>query len=133
MKKHKDNSDQLGDFTTTALVIPISLLAIGIGLVSTFVAWGLLRLIAFFTNIFYYGRMSTAVASPAGNHLGWFAVLIPAAGGARHRAGWPRYGPEGGIALHSAIFVYRLGKDGKTATLINRRIEFPNNVCGACG
>jgi hypothetical protein len=37
---------------------------------------------------------------------------------------------QGGIALHSAIFVYHLGKDGKTATLINKRIGFTNNVCG---
>jgi H+/Cl- antiporter ClcA len=81
VKKHKDNSERLGDFTTTARVIPISLLAVGIGLVSTFVAWGLLRLIAFFTNAFYYGRMSTVLVSPAGNHLGWFAVLVPVAGG----------------------------------------------------
>ena len=81
MKTHKDNSERLGDFTTTARVIPISLLAIGIGLVSTFVAWGLLRLIAFFTNAFYYGRMSTVLVSPAGNHLGWFAVLVPVGGG----------------------------------------------------
>ena len=81
MKTHKDNSERLGDFTTTARVIPISLLAIGIGLVSTFVAWGLLRLIAFFTNAFYYGRMNTVLVSPAGNHLGWFAVLVPIAGG----------------------------------------------------
>jgi len=38
---------------------------------------------------------------------------------------------QGGIALHSAIFVYRLGKDGKTATLINRRIGLINDVCEA--
>ena len=81
LKTHKDNSERLGDFTTTARVIPISLLAIGIGFVSTFVAWALLRLIAFFTNAFYYGRGSTLLVSPAGNHLGWFAVLIPVAGG----------------------------------------------------
>jgi CIC family chloride channel protein len=81
LKTHKDNSERLGDFTTTARVIPISVLAIGIGLVSTFVAWALLRLIAFFTNAFYYGRGSTSLVSPAGNHLGWFAVLIPVAGG----------------------------------------------------
>jgi chloride channel protein, CIC family len=78
---HNGNSQRLGDFTTTARVIPISLLAIGIGILSTFVAWALLRLISFFTNAFYYGRMSTAPVSPAGNHLGWFALLIPVAGG----------------------------------------------------
>ena len=71
----------LGDFTTTSRVIPLSLLAIGIGVVSTFVASALLRLIGFFTNVFYYGRISTAFVSPAGHHLGWFALLIPVAGG----------------------------------------------------
>ncbi len=76
----KDNAEQLGDFTTTARVIPIAALAILIGLVSTYVAWLLLRLIGFFTNVFYYGRWSTSLVSPAGNHLGWFAVLIPVAG-----------------------------------------------------
>jgi CIC family chloride channel protein len=77
----KDNSQGLSDFTATARVVPISLLAIGIGILSTYVAGALLRLIAFFTNVFYYGRMSTALSSPAGNHLGWFAILIPVAGG----------------------------------------------------
>jgi hypothetical protein len=38
---------------------------------------------------------------------------------------------QGGIALRSAIFVYDLGKEGKTPTLINERIGFMNNVCGA--
>ena len=38
---------------------------------------------------------------------------------------------QGGIALHSAIFVYRLGQAGKTAALIDKRIGFTNNVCGA--
>jgi H+/Cl- antiporter ClcA len=81
VSNQRDNSQKLGDFTTTGRVLPISLLAVGIGVVSTFVAWALLRLIAFFTNAFYYGRMSTAPASPSGNHLGWFAFLVPVAGG----------------------------------------------------
>ena len=42
---------RLGDFSTTSHVIPVSLLAVGIGIVSTFVAWALLRLIGFFTNV----------------------------------------------------------------------------------
>jgi chloride channel protein, CIC family len=79
--KPHDNSQRLGDFTTTVRVIPMSLLAIGIGIIATYVAWVLLRLIGFFTNVFYYGRLSTAFVSPAGNHLGWWAVLIPIAGG----------------------------------------------------
>ena len=75
------NLKRLGDFTTSARVIPLSLLAIGISFVSTFVAWALLHLIGFFTNVFYYGRLSTAFVSPAGHHLGWLAILIPVAGG----------------------------------------------------
>jgi H+/Cl- antiporter ClcA/CBS domain-containing protein len=78
---HKGVSQRLGDFTATARVVPISLLAIGIGILTTFVAWALLRLIAFFTNAFYYGRVSTAFVSPAGNHLGWFSLLVPVGGG----------------------------------------------------
>ena len=38
---------------------------------------------------------------------------------------------QGGIALRSAVFVYNVGDDGKTATLIDRRIGFPTDACGA--
>jgi CIC family chloride channel protein len=78
---HKDNSQTLGDFTATTRLLPMMLMAIGIGLLSTLIAWVLLRLIGLFTNLFYYGRVSTALVSPAGHHLGWFAVLVPVAGG----------------------------------------------------
>ncbi len=70
----------LGDFTTTWRVLPISLLAVAIGLISTVVAWALLRLIGLFTNLFYYHRWNTALVSPAGNPLGGWAVLVPVAG-----------------------------------------------------
>jgi H+/Cl- antiporter ClcA len=78
---HKDRNHELGDFTTTGRVVPISLLAIAIGVVCAFVALGLLRLIGFFTNLFYFGRWSTALVSPAGNHLGIYSVFVPIAGG----------------------------------------------------
>jgi chloride channel protein, CIC family len=78
--KHKKPSDALGDFTTTPRVLPISLMAIVIGFISSGVAWFLLKLIGFFTNLFYYQRMSTALSSPAGNHLGAFAVAVPVIG-----------------------------------------------------
>ncbi len=81
MSKHQHDSKELGDFTTTARIIPISLLAICIGILSTFVAWALLRLIGFFTNLFYYGRVSTVLVSPAGNHLGWLSIFVPVGGG----------------------------------------------------
>ena len=72
---------ELGDFSTTLRVLPISALAIGIGALCSFVALALLRLIGLFTNLFYYGRWGSSLVSPAGNHLGWFSVLVPIGGG----------------------------------------------------
>jgi hypothetical protein len=46
-------------------------------------------------------------------------------------ARWVVATEQGGIALRSVIFVYQLDKDGKTATLIDKRIGLTNNVCGA--
>ena len=80
-KKDDDRAERLGDFTTTREVIPISLLAICIGIFSAFVALALLRLIGLFTNLFFFQRWSTALVSPAGNHLGWLEVLVPMIGG----------------------------------------------------
>src|ERR1700676_2675772 len=77
-KKH--GNDELGDFTTTWRVVPISLLATVIGVVCAFVALALLRLIGLFTNLFYFGRWSTAMVSPVGNHLGVYSVFVPIAG-----------------------------------------------------
>src|SRR6185437_6738946 len=79
-KKIKDHQAELGDFTLTARTIPISLLAIVIGLISTGLAWLLLRLIGLVTNLFYYQRFDTALSSPAGSHLGWVAIAIPVIG-----------------------------------------------------
>ena len=69
-QKHNDGAEQLGDFTTTRDVIPITLLAICIGVFSAFVALAVLRLIGIFTNLFFYQRWGTALVSPAGNRLG---------------------------------------------------------------
>ena len=46
--QHKSTLKELGDFTTTIRVVPIMLMAIGIGAVGACVAWLLLRLIGFF-------------------------------------------------------------------------------------
>jgi CIC family chloride channel protein len=83
----------LGDFTTTLRVLPISGLAVAIGALAAFVALALLRLIGLFTNLFYFGRWSTALVSPAGNHLGVFSVLVPI-GGALIIGVMARYGSE---------------------------------------
>ncbi len=72
--------EALGDFTTTSRVIGISFLAIGIGVVSAYVALALLRLIGLFTNLFFYQRWGSALVSPATNHLGAWEVLVPVLG-----------------------------------------------------
>jgi CIC family chloride channel protein len=89
----KMRHEQLGDFTTTARVLPISLLATGIGVLCAFVALVLLRLIGLFTNLFYFGRWSMAMVSPAGNPLGLYSVLVPI-GGALIIGVMARYGSE---------------------------------------
>ena len=58
----------LGDFTTTYRVIPLSLAAVAIGVVTAYIAWALLRLIGLVTNLFYFGRWSASFVSPAQNH-----------------------------------------------------------------
>ena len=71
---------KLGDFTAHPRMVLVSLLALGIGVISAFVALILLRLIGLFTNLFFFQRWSTALVSPAGNKLGLFEVLVPVIG-----------------------------------------------------
>ena len=71
---------ELGDFTATWRVIPMSLAAVTIGLLSACVALALLRLIGLFTNLFFFQRWDFALVAPAGNRLGAVEVLVPAAG-----------------------------------------------------
>ncbi len=72
--------EELGDFTTTVSVVPMSLLAILIGVLGACIAWFLIRLIGLFTNLFYYHRVSVSFVSPAANQLGAYAVLVPVIG-----------------------------------------------------
>ncbi|MGA9839017.1 MAG: chloride channel protein [Thermoplasmata archaeon] len=72
---------QLGDFTTSdRRMVRIALLAIVVGVLGAFVAAALYDLIGFFTNLFYYGRISITVVPPA-NTWGVLSVLVPVAGG----------------------------------------------------
>ena len=72
---------QLADFTTDKRVLLLSGFAIVIGAISSLVAYVLVWLINVFTNLAYYGRFSSQSASPAGNHLGIWAVFVPVIGG----------------------------------------------------
>jgi chloride channel protein, CIC family len=79
-RSHRHGGERLGDFTANARTLPLSALAVVVGLLAAFVAKGLLALIAFFTNLFFYQRLSLAAASPAGHHLGLLSVLVPVVG-----------------------------------------------------
>ena len=71
----------LGDFTTTWRVLPITGLALVIGVLSAYVAVVLLKLISFFTNVFFFQRFTTAPASPGDTHLGPWVIFVPVIGG----------------------------------------------------
>src|SRR5215472_17220291 len=79
-QQRRPSLEELGDFTTDPHVIPISLIAIAIGFISTGVAWLLLKLIGLFTNIAYYHRFDTTFVSPAQNQLGVYAIAVPIVG-----------------------------------------------------
>jgi H+/Cl- antiporter ClcA/CBS domain-containing protein len=75
-------ASELGDFTTSRRVLRISVLAVLIGVVSSGIAFLLLRLIAFFTNLFFFQKFSfTTGASPGASSLGWLIVFVPVIGG----------------------------------------------------
>jgi hypothetical protein len=92
--------DSLRDFTATPRVLQLAAMAAVAGSLGAGAAWGLLRLIAFFTNLAYWGRFSTAPASiPA--HLPPWSIAIPVA----VHAGMPKNGtntPSFGCELTSA-------------------------------
>ncbi len=75
-----DPAAGLADFTTGPRVLVITAIAIGIGVLGAFVAKWLLALIGLFTNLFFFGRVDTALVSPAGHHLGPWVVLVPIVG-----------------------------------------------------
>jgi chloride channel protein, CIC family len=62
-------------------VVKVCGYAVLVGAIGGLVAEGLLKLIYFFTNLCFYGRLSFQVASPAYNHLGLWVILIPPIGG----------------------------------------------------
>lgn len=74
-----------GDFTASVRLLWIAALAVGIGTVCAFVAYGLLWLIGFFTNLFFFQQVTaidpTHLPSPAGHQLGGWVVLVPVVGG----------------------------------------------------
>ena len=62
-------------------LVRMSFLAVLIAASISVIAKGLIYLINLVTNISFYGTLSISGASPAGNQLGWWVVLVPAIGG----------------------------------------------------
>jgi H+/Cl- antiporter ClcA len=62
-------------------VVPISVVAVFIGALCSALAFALLRMIALFTNLFFYHRFSTVTVSPAHHALGLASFWVPVVGG----------------------------------------------------
>src|SRR3989440_5054306 len=71
----------LGDFTADSRIVRLVIMAALIGVLSAFVALGLVRLIGLFTNLAYFHRIAGTLASPADSPLGLWVLPVPVAGG----------------------------------------------------
>ena len=80
-RSHHSPERALGDFTTTPTILPLVPLAVVIGVLGAGISLALLDMIGFFTNLFYFQRLSVHLVSPYGNTLGAIAVVIPIGGG----------------------------------------------------
>jgi chloride channel protein, CIC family len=72
-----------GDFTADRRLLWLAALAVPVGLLCAVVALVLQRLIALFTDLFFFQRLDIPeeLVSPAGHHLGWLVIFVPAIGG----------------------------------------------------
>lgn len=78
----RDTSERsLADFTATPSILRLVPLGIGVGVLAAGISLALLSMIGFFTNLFYYQRLSFHLVSPNANTLGAIAVVIPIGGG----------------------------------------------------
>jgi chloride channel protein, CIC family len=116
-----DIAEDLADFTATPRVLLIATFAIVIGVVSAYVALALLRLIGFFTNLFFFQRLSTALVTPDAHTLGPWVILVPVAGalviGVMARYGSERIRGHGIPEAIEAILINGSRIDPKVALL----------------
>ena len=117
----RDIAEDLADFTAAPRLLVISALAIGIGIVSAYVALGLLTLIGLFTNLFFFQRFSTALITPEAHTLGPWVILVPVAGalviGVMARYGSDRIRGHGIPEAIEAILINGSRIDPKVALL----------------
>lgn len=62
-------------------LLTIALLAVTIAIAISFIAKFLMDLVYFITRLSFYGELGISHVTPVDNHLGWWVILIPAAGG----------------------------------------------------
>ncbi len=80
VKPPQARRDGLRDFTADRRLLLLAAMAPIVGTAGAVAAWTLLHLIDLSTNLAYFGRWSAAPVSIVGNHLGWYAALVPVAG-----------------------------------------------------
>ena len=73
--------DTLRDFTTDHRLLVLTAMSLVIGVMGTMAAWALLRLIAVFTNLFYFGRLTADTVYLSQAHLAPWTIAIPVFGG----------------------------------------------------
>jgi CIC family chloride channel protein len=113
--------NERGDFTATPRLIVVCLLAVVIGMLCALISSALTSLIVFFTNLFFYGRISLAFRSPALHGFGAWVVLVPAVGGLliglMARYGSERIRGHGIPEAMEAILIGRSRMEPKVAVL----------------
>jgi CIC family chloride channel protein len=116
-----DIAEDLADFTATPRLLIISAFAIFIGVVSSYVALALLKLIGLFTNLFFFQRLSTVLVTPESHTLGPWVILVPVAGalviGVMARYGSERIRGHGIPEAIEAILINGSRVDPKVALL----------------
>lgn len=74
-------TESLADFSTNRRVLLLCALAVPIGAIGAVVAKALLWLIAVFTNLAFFQRLSSEAVTLHGHHFGWWGVFVPVVGG----------------------------------------------------
>jgi chloride channel protein, CIC family len=113
--------DRLRDFTADRRLLLLTAMALVVGTAGAAAAWALLHLINLATNLAYYGRISAAPVSIAGNTLGLWSAMVPVVGcfmiGLMARYGSEKIRGHGIPEAMEAILIGRSRIQAKVAVL----------------
>lgn len=76
-----DSADTDKRFFRKKRLLQLSVAAVIVAMLVSLVAKVLIYLINLVTNLSFFGQFSLGFHSPADNHLGWWVIILPAAGG----------------------------------------------------